>query len=108
MILLCQLTSFRPDATFAGPQSLGINAIKVQADGTILIGTSSSPPIYRLNNNGSIDTSFDLGSGTDNAVRDVAVQSDGKIIIAGYFSTIDGTSRNGIARLLSNGVPLTR
>src|SRR3712207_6905445 len=33
----------------------------------------------------------------------VAVQPDGKVLIAGYFTFIDGTPRGHVARLNSNG-----
>ena len=42
-------------------------------------------------------------SGTNGEVRALAVQSDGKIIIGGDFTTVAGVSRNYIARLNSDG-----
>lgn len=90
-------------------------ATAVQSDGAILIGGEfatvggvSRPGVARLNSNGSLDAFFDPGSGVDGAglccgVRSIALQTDGRIIIAGGFSTINGISRNNIARLNSNG-----
>ena len=46
---------------------------------------------------------YSLVSGTNGEVRALAVQSDGKIIIGGDFTTVAGVSRNYIARLNSDG-----
>src|ERR1035437_9763191 len=43
------------------------------------------------------------GQGADNRVNATAIQSDGKIIIAGLFTTYNGTAINRIARLNPNG-----
>ncbi|MFL5765672.1 MAG: T9SS type A sorting domain-containing protein [Bacteroidia bacterium] len=82
----------------------------IQSDGRIIIGgqfTSYNGTgrghIARLNSNGSLDTAFDPGTGASYYVWASAVQSDGKIIIGGNFTTYDGTGRNYIARLNSDG-----
>ncbi|MDP3471598.1 MAG: delta-60 repeat domain-containing protein [Algoriphagus sp.] len=84
--------------------------ISVQQDGKILIGgdfTShngvSVNRIIRLNQDGSLDNSFDIGTGADNSVKAIAVQSDGKILIAGDFLSFDGNKINRIARLNNDG-----
>jgi len=56
-----------------------------------------------MNNNGSLDTGFTPASGADASVHAVALQSDGKILIAEDFTSYDGTQRYGIARLNTNG-----
>lgn len=91
-----------PDATFTGPTGLLISTIRVQPDGKILIGTDI-PGIYRLDNLGNIDSGFDPGVGTDGSVADIAIQPNGDILISGFFTTVNGTSRNGIARLHPDG-----
>jgi uncharacterized delta-60 repeat protein len=87
-----------------------VRAIAVQSDGKILIGggfiqVNNQPfqSIARLNPNGSIDTSFDPGDGADAAVRSLALQSDGKILIGGDFNDFDEAPVNFIARLLPSG-----
>ncbi|ARU06437.1 hypothetical protein CCO03_18810 [Comamonas serinivorans] len=97
-----------------------VKAIAVQADGKILIGgafTAVRPTgsaafttfwgIARLNANGTLDSSFQnapVGQvKANNNVRGIAVQPDGKIVIVGYFTAIDGTARSGIARLNADG-----
>ena len=39
--------------------------------------------LYSSLSGGSLDTSFNPGSGADNVIYSVAVQSDGKVLIGG-------------------------
>jgi len=66
---------------------------------------TNSIRIIRLNNKGSIDTSFDVGSGFNGGVRSIAIASDGSgdIFAGGEFSTYWGNTRNYIARIHSDG-----
>lgn len=57
--------------------------------------------LYRLNSDFTPDPTFNLM--VINRVYDFDVQTDGKIIIAGNFTTVNGVSVNKIARLNSNG-----
>ena len=101
------------DSTFNpgnGANEGGVSSIALQPDGKVLIGGSFSAVngtvrerIARLNADGSVDTGFDPGSGADHIVFSVAVQPDGKVLMGGFFNTVDGTSRNKIARLNVNG-----
>src|SRR6185503_19867199 len=62
--------------------------------------------IARLSSDGSLDTSFDPGSGTDNPLFGVAesfVNGERKIFIGGGFTVFNGVGRNGIARLNEDG-----
>ena len=60
--------------------------------------------IARLNVDGTVDTSFNPGLGADAAVRAIAIQPDGGILIGGSFTNVSTfTKANGIARLTSNG-----
>jgi uncharacterized delta-60 repeat protein len=100
------------DATFdpgTGANST-INAVAVQADGKIIIGgafTSYNGTgrnyIARLNTDGSLDATFNPGTGANNTIYDVAIQADGKIIIVGNFTSYNGTGRNYIARIDTDG-----
>ena len=89
-----------------------VHAIAVQADGKILIGGSFTTinatahgRVARLTSSGVPEGtgSFNPGTGANGAVRAVAVQADGKILIGGEFTAINGTGRNRLARLNSNG-----
>ncbi|BET66348.1 hypothetical protein ASA1KI_12660 [Opitutales bacterium ASA1] len=97
------------DPTFA-PAVTRIEALAVQADGKIIVGgsftTVGSVPrngIARLHSDGTLDAGFDPGSGVDGTVLDVAIQVDGRILVAGSFTTVNGAPRSGLARLVSSG-----
>lgn len=59
--------------------------------------------VARLNADGTVDATFDPGSGADNFIYAVGVQSDGKVIIGGAFTTFNGAPANKLARLLPDG-----
>lgn len=59
--------------------------------------------IVRLNQDGNLDTGFDIGTGTDGIVTALSFQPDGKILITGTFTEVQGEQRNGLARLLVDG-----
>lgn len=88
----------------------GIYSTLIQSDGKIIIGgdftSYNGNPINciaRLNTDGTLDPSFNPGTGTNNKVRTITIQSDGKIIIGGDFTSYNGTGRNYIARLNIDG-----
>jgi uncharacterized delta-60 repeat protein len=88
----------------------GVKSISIQPDGKIIVGggfvSYNGTPrscIIRLNNNGSIDSSFNPGTGADNHINTISIQTDGKIIIGGIFNTYNSVTKSGIARLNSNG-----
>lgn len=96
--------------TFTGTSE--VRVIAPQPDGTILIGGRwttvsghSSVGIARLKNDlfNQVDTSFTQTVGTAGAVYAIAVQPDGKIIIAGQFNSVGSATRVNIARLHPNG-----
>jgi uncharacterized delta-60 repeat protein len=86
--------------TAIGPQLNEARALAIQADGKIVaVGATENGPkddfaIIRYNSNGSLDSTFDkdgivttvVGSSYDEATT-VALQLDGKIIVAGYSYT---------------------
>jgi uncharacterized delta-60 repeat protein len=113
------------DLTFIGPDfqdgpSWRVSSLARQPDGRVLVGgafyLSTSAPfqsgLCRLLANGTLDTSFngvnngahDLGSPGDlRRVRDIELQIDGKILVAGDFTAFNAVSRGGLARLNANG-----
>ena len=95
-------------------------SIALQPDGKILVGGSFSTysgvtrnRIIRLNTGGTIDNTFNIGTGfsggtgtlsiSSGTVSTIAVQPDGKILVGGDFSSYSGVTRNGIIRLNSDG-----
>jgi uncharacterized delta-60 repeat protein len=86
------------------------NCVKIQSNGKILVGGefttyqgSSQNYLIRLNSDGSKDATFDIGSGFNSSVGSLAIQSDGKILVGGFFSTFSGSSQNRFIRLNSDG-----
>ncbi len=94
-----------------------VSGLAVQPDGAILVagglfnaGGFSRDSIVRFNMDGSLDTTFDPGTGAPSSPRPdmpnvsaVTVQADGKIILAGEFVSFNGVKRIGIARLNGDG-----
>ena len=87
-------------------------AIDIQTDGKILfIGEftsydgSTNGGIIRLNSNGTRDTSFNSGVGFTpySLKRALSIQSDGKILVGGNFTSYDNSLYNYIIRLDSDG-----
>jgi uncharacterized delta-60 repeat protein len=107
------LVRFNPDGTIDNSfqTTFGADAIAPQPDGTIIIGgykrdssgTITTTGVFRLFPDGSQDMSFHTGLGGDNGVTNVAVQPDGKIIAAGYFTTYDGQTTGCLIRLNADG-----
>ena len=103
------LDGFDPNANSA------ILVVVVQPDGKILIGgefTTLSPNggvavtrshIARLNPDGTLDTAFNPNA--NNPVLSIAVQADGKILAGGYFTSIEGQTRNAGARCSNRRSP---
>jgi uncharacterized delta-60 repeat protein len=86
------------DAGYYGPPSV----LTLQPDGKVLVGHYSG--MLRLNGNGSLDNTFTaISTPYEDGVFAVVVQPDGKVIIGGQFTAINGTNRSGIARLNANG-----
>ena len=91
-------------------------SIAIQSDGKIVVagysanGTNNDFAVVRYNANGGLDTSFDIdgkvttaiGTGTYTGASSVAIQTDGKIVLAGY--SFNGTKDDfAVIRYNSNG-----
>ena len=81
-----------------------------QPDGKVLIGGDFSlvnnvarSNFARVNADGSLDTTFNPGSGFNSIPTKILVQSDGKILAVGGFAGYNGTARTGIIRLNADG-----
>ncbi len=59
--------------------------------------------LARLNQDGSLDTSFSQNASVGDAVRAIAIQSDGKILVGGDFTNVNAAAANHLARLNSDG-----
>ncbi|MFM1768765.1 MAG: hypothetical protein RJA22_1294 [Verrucomicrobiota bacterium] len=83
-----------------------VSSLALQPDGRVLVAGGftdfnglSRGRLVRLNQDGSVDFTINLGTGADNYINTVALQTDRKILIGGGFRSFDGVPRNYIARL---------
>ena len=97
-------------ATFGFNGNISRFCTVLQSDGKVIVGgvfTSYSGlttnRIIRLNSNGTFDNTFSIGTGFDSNVSCVKLQSDGKILIGGSFTSYSGISSVRIIRLNTNG-----
>ena len=100
---------------FISPGDITVRTMALQTDGKIVVGTDSSyysqvnfPVVFRLNADGSIDSTFTVPTGNNNAgingsVKQILLDSDGKVIIGGTFTLIGNTARSGLAKLNTDG-----
>ena len=94
--------------TFGPSISGDVYDAELQTDGKILIvGNflfSGRNDVARLNADGTVDTTFLNGlSGANQNVNSVALQPDGRIIVGGAFTSVNGVARSRIARLNADG-----
>jgi uncharacterized delta-60 repeat protein len=99
-------------------------SVAVQPDGKIVVGEDTTFAITRYNSNGSLDSSFGTGGTVvtpltsfftntstayvnDGRLKSLVVQSDGKVVLAGYISVSAGgtTYYSVLARYNTNGTP---
>jgi uncharacterized delta-60 repeat protein/uncharacterized repeat protein (TIGR01451 family) len=99
------------DPTFIPVFNAAVSAVAVQPNGAIVAGGSFTVAnsitrhrLARLNSDGTLDLGFaSLPGGANDAVRALALQSDGRILIGGDFTTYDGINRSHFARVNLDG-----
>jgi uncharacterized delta-60 repeat protein len=94
----------------ANPSS--VNALATQADGRLLLGggftRAGNAPVgglARLNLDGTLDTAFTRRCPVDGSVWRIAVEANGRILVAGPFQRIGNLRQPTLARLLPDGRP---
>lgn len=108
------LARFLPDGTrdsaFSPAIDGPVRAIALQPDGSLIVGGefasaagSTTANIARLTRSGMADPTFTLPTGTDGPVNSVVSLTDGRLIVAGRFTTIGGVRRASMARLTPDG-----
>jgi uncharacterized delta-60 repeat protein len=105
-------TPGRIDATFvpAPGTNDAVNVVLPQPDGKVIVAgrftqANNTPRnrIARFNFNGSLDTSFNPGSGADAEITAAVLQPDGRIIVGGRFTSFNGFTHNRVCRLNADG-----
>lgn len=102
--------AFSPDASLFGPQGAG--RLALQRDGRIWATTGLCPgfstdwrcdSVVRLNPDGSLDDTKRLT--TNEVITSLAMQSDGKLLVGGWFTPENGASLAGnyLSRLYADG-----
>jgi uncharacterized delta-60 repeat protein len=103
------------DRSFQGaPGGSAVNAIVLDSMGRVLVAGDFPGGVTRLLSDGCADPEFDIGEGIEFAqfeqpwreswaIRCLAVQSDGRIMVGGAFDRAGGLLRRGLARFNSNG-----
>ncbi len=99
------------DPTFSATFNAAVNAVGLQPNGAIVAGGAftyadsvTRNRIARLNSDGTLDYTFAANPGqADDTIRALALQTDGRILVVGDFTTYDGFSRNRFARLNLDG-----
>ena len=109
------LTNGTVDPTFnpeIGPDdSIYAVAVETNNNNEIIIGgafqnfnLSSRSGIALLGANGSLDTTFNPGTGADGTIYSLAYQpANQDVIVGGQFDSVNGTRRLSVARLLPQG-----
>lgn len=105
------------DLSFTGPgrfMNTQVQNLLLMPDGRIVVAggfsayrtetaTNSAPRIVLLNPNGSVDASFNVGSGPSDSIISALVQPDGRIVLGGAFTTWNGQPASRLMRLLPDG-----
>ncbi|HYF54489.1 MAG TPA: hypothetical protein VEA41_09545, partial [Salinarimonas sp.] len=114
------------DGTFSGPgvdlvddATLGAQGLVLQGDGKIVVvgtqnrGNGNELSVARYGANGSIDATFGqsgvsmvpigMDVGSSNTGTSIALQADGKIVVAGEAHTDAANNHFSVTRLLSSG-----
>ncbi len=108
-------TSFNPFWN----ENLNISSLDLQADGKIVLAKAylespfPAPPgidpwsagVIRLNADGSLDSTFSTEAVPGGTVNKLIVQPNGRILIAGEFSSVNGVPREAVARLFGDVRP---
>ncbi|MFT3746155.1 MAG: hypothetical protein QM785_17930 [Pyrinomonadaceae bacterium] len=111
--------TFNGTGKVAGDPGIGY-AMAIQPDGKFVVvgaaafqsGVNARFGVARYNSNGTLDTSFGtngivstLFSGVGAEARSVAIQADGKIVVAGRVNTLSSpiTNHSALARYTSTG-----
>ncbi len=86
-------------------------SLEVMPDGKVIvvsnnIGTYNGVTVnrmFRINADGSLDSSFDIGTGPNNAVTSAVALADGSVILGGNFTSFNDQPINRVVKLTPSG-----
>lgn len=96
--------AFNPDANNVVYDIIGLANGKLLVGGAFTAfssGNIARTRLARLNNDGSVDESF--AQEVNNEVRDMHLETDGSVLLAGVFTQVGDYVRNFAARLMPDG-----
>lgn len=107
--LITGVTSYQKQVS--APISSSIRTIKRDTLGdNLYVGgyfnrfdTTNINNIVKIDFNGTVDSSFNVGTGFNNLVTDFYVQADGKVVAVGDFTLYSGSACNRVARINTDG-----
>ena len=67
------------------------------------VGIARRARIARLKSDGTVDASFNSGTGANDTVYNISAQPDGSMYVGGLFTAFNGTHRLGFTRLYADG-----
>ena len=111
--LMCFDSAWRPDLSFKNTFKTDFNSHLTmihQPDGKLLftgkiskLNGENFPGIARLLSDGSTDPSFHCSLGGDARIMGMALQKDGRILVVGFFTKVNGVKCSYLARLNPDG-----
>ena len=82
-----------------------VTSIAIQTNGKILASVTANSIytyLFRFNIDGTLDSSFTVGI-SNNLIKSIIIQPNGKLIVSGYFTNFNNYIKNNIIRLNSDG-----
>jgi len=105
-------TSFHVGTGFSilSMSDYGMKALAIQTDRKIIAaGTFTSyngtdyQQLVRLNTNGAIDSSYNVGTGFNGSISAIYMLKDTTLLVAGSFTTFNSSNVKGLVKLNKNG-----
>jgi uncharacterized delta-60 repeat protein len=107
-------STFQPGVLSNGTQTADVHALAVQSNGFVVIGGDFSSVagqacqfLARLDAFGAVDASFVgpgiIGGSSYPAITCIVIETNGQIVVGGHFTSMDGYSALGVARLNADG-----
>jgi uncharacterized delta-60 repeat protein len=75
----------------------------IQSDDKVVMTINPANKLVRLNTDGSLDATFNESTGVDKVINSLSFEPNGKILMGGTFTQVDGHPSAGLARLNTDG-----